>query len=88
MEVGIQDRYHSTRTPSFSESRSGDKVVWNFRTTLQIRNRAKKDYKAHRDLEPKPEQAVPPSAETTTESEDTENTTTDSGDQKSGGPQS
>lgn len=47
MELGIQDRFHSTRTPSFSESRNGDNVVWNFRTTLQIRQRSRKDYKAH-----------------------------------------
>ena len=51
MEVGIQDRYHTTRTPSFSESRQGKQVVWNFRTTLQIRQRPREDYMAHRDLE-------------------------------------
>ncbi|MCH2211662.1 MAG: hypothetical protein MK110_10185 [Fuerstiella sp.] len=48
MEIGIQDRYHTTRTPSFSESRSGKDVVWNFRTTLQILKRENKDYTAHR----------------------------------------
>lgn len=50
MELGIQDRYHTTRTPSFRENRIGDKVVWNFTTTLQIRQRAKKDYTAHKNL--------------------------------------
>ena len=50
MEVGIQDEFHKTRTPSFSESRDGEKTVWNFRTTLQIRRRKSKDYTAHRTL--------------------------------------
>lgn len=50
MEIGIQDRYHSTKTPSFSQSGSGDKAVWNFRTTLQIRRRPAKAYTAHRKL--------------------------------------
>jgi len=50
MEVGIQDKYHTTRTPSFSESGSGRNTQWNFRTTLQIRRRSKKEYKAHRSL--------------------------------------
>ena len=50
MEIGIQDRYHTTRTPSFSESRKGKDVVWNFRTTLQILQRENKDYTAHRRL--------------------------------------
>lgn len=57
MELGIQDRYHTTRTPSFSESRQGTDVVWNFRTTLQIRPRAKKDYTAHRQLDLHPAEA-------------------------------
>ncbi len=51
MELGIQDRYHTTRTPSFSESRNGKDVVWNFRTTLQIRQRSKESYTAHRKPE-------------------------------------
>jgi len=50
MEVGIQDEYHTTRTPSFSESRNGEQTVWNFRTTLQIKRRKSKDYTAHRAL--------------------------------------
>ena len=56
MELGIQDRYHTTRTPSFSESRNGKDVVWNFRTTLQIRQRSKENYTAHRKPETHREQ--------------------------------
>lgn len=51
MEVGIQDKYHTTRTPSFSQTGSGKNLQWNFRTTLQIRRRSKKEYRAHRALE-------------------------------------
>jgi hypothetical protein len=51
MEVGIQDRYHTTRTPSFSESRKGKDVVWNFRTTLQIKKHSNKEYTSHKKLE-------------------------------------
>ena len=68
MEVGIQDRYHTTRTPSFSESRKGRDVVWNFRTTLQIRQRANKDYTAHKKLEmlrQAPDAALPEIPQTT-----------------------
>ena len=50
MEVGIQDRYHTTRTPSFSESRKGKDVVWNFRTTLQIKKHSNKEYTSHKQL--------------------------------------
>ncbi|MEO2033751.1 MAG: hypothetical protein ABGZ35_16870 [Planctomycetaceae bacterium] len=69
MEVGIQDRYHTTRTPSFSESRKGKEVVWNFRTTLQIRQRANKDYTAHKNpdvLQPAPDAPRPDMPQATT----------------------
>lgn len=71
MELGIQDRYHTTRTPSFRENRVGDKVFWNFTTTLQIRKRDKKDYTAHQALSSRrrsaagadpPAENTPPSA--------------------------
>ncbi len=81
MEVGIQDRYHTTRTPSFSESRQGNDVVWNFRTTLQIRKHSNKDYTSHR----KPE-----GSRETTKPEDSADVSTASdgkGDPKSEAPQ-
>jgi len=53
MEVGIQDKYHTTRTPSFSQIGSGKNAQWNFRTTLQIRRRPRKEYKAHQSTEPR-----------------------------------
>ncbi len=59
MEIGIQDKYHTTRTPSFSETGSGQNTQWNFRTTLQIRRRSKKEYRAHRSLEEKQQPEKP-----------------------------
>ncbi len=47
MELGIQDRYRTTSTPTFSQSGSGDDVVWNFQTTVKIQRRPRSSYAAH-----------------------------------------